>query len=127
MSGYESYHDPRLQPPEDGEPTAEECRERCVHCAACARAVELMGEDDVADFLGCDSCDQWEPMHLRRATVVRMRERLSALEFAEGGDSHERLSAIAAAVRPSVFGWTLGACEGLRKDLVRLADAALGC
>lgn len=45
--------------------------------------------------------------------------RLRALEL--DGGSHANLSAIAAAILPDMtFGWTRGACEGLRDELVRL-------
>ena len=44
--------------------------------------------------------------------------RLQRLRLDEG--SHENLSAIARAIWRADFGWTQGACEGLRDELIRL-------
>lgn len=44
--------------------------------------------------------------------------RLQRLRLDEG--SHENLSAIARAVHPNGWGWTQGACESLRDELIRL-------
>lgn len=58
-------------------------------------------------------------------------KRLKALEFGEG--SHENLSAIASVIYEPSFGWTLGACDYLRNQLVELiggecaSDAQRGC
>lgn len=48
--------------------------------------------------------------------------RLQALELREGG--HEGLGAICMAIYKPFGGWTQGACEGLRKRLVRLLGEA---
>ena len=50
----------------------------------------------------------------RRSVCARLRK----LDLTEG--SHKNLSAIAEAIHHSYFGWTNGACEALRDELVRL-------
>ena len=52
----------------------------------------------------------------------RIIERLRAVDL--GGGSHESLSAIAKAIYEPVGGWTIGACERLRRMLVRLLGEA---
>lgn len=61
-SGYASYLDPRLQPPEEQEETPQEVMERCDHCNACLRLCAMLhyGSDDPWDVMECVDCDYWE-------------------------------------------------------------------
>ena len=70
--GYADYQDPRLQPPDINEPDEEETPtgyyRSCSHQYACLRVLkriidfDLMQPDDdeIADRLECEWCDQWE-------------------------------------------------------------------
>lgn len=67
--GYTDYLDPRLDPPEERDPTPAEYFEGCVHCAACQRVFELLEgpvdkdhfgwADELAARLDCGWCDEW--------------------------------------------------------------------
>lgn len=68
-TGYETYLDPRLAPPDEREPTPGECFDICAHSGACRRVLELFEgpvnedrfgwEDELAARLDCGSCDEW--------------------------------------------------------------------
>lgn len=70
-AGYSSYQDPRLQPPDEPDPTPAECWEWCIHGEVCRMHLErLYGrdvdedrrgwKDYIADELGCSDCEYWE-------------------------------------------------------------------
>lgn len=62
-TGYSSYRDPRLQPPEAFEPTdGEISHETCRHAAACERQREMRGGVDgpIWEAMECGDCDEWE-------------------------------------------------------------------
>ena len=54
----------------------------------------------------------------RRITVNRLRN----LKLKKDVDSHSHLSDIASCIMVPKFGWTFGACERLRRLLIRLLD-----
>ena len=56
-------------------------------------------------------------LDLQRTKAIN---RLNNLDFPNGKDSHENLSAIASCLLAPTFGWTAGACGALRDELVRL-------
>lgn len=56
-------------------------------------------------------------LDLQRTEVIN---RLNNLDFPNGKDSHENLSAIASCLLAPTNGWTAGACGALRDELVRL-------
>lgn len=89
-SGYESYQDSRLQPPDIDAPTEEETSvgsyHTCSHRHACLRMLklknitdfELMQPDDeeIADYLGCEWCEEYDDGAWMQR---RCRERIDAL------------------------------------------------
>ena len=76
-SGYESYQDARLQPPDETEMTPAECHENCIHAKACARIVRGVGEVfDAALELGCGDCEEYDD---GACVTHRSRERIDAL------------------------------------------------
>ena len=87
-SGYGSYQDSRLQPPDEAEMTPTDCMEECVHAEACRAQLERLRGYDVnedaaywmdtlATDLGCgEDCDEYDDGTWMQR---RCRERIDAL------------------------------------------------
>lgn len=60
--------------------------------------------------------NEWS-LSMQRDQVVR---RLQALKLSRGGDSHAHLSEVASCIITPSHGWTAGAVEMLRCELIRL-------
>jgi len=78
--GYDSYQDPRLQPPDEPEDTPRDAYESCIHANACLtqhkRCKPVYGEP--WDALGCYDCMEWrsyDDCPMRKSGIMRCEGR----------------------------------------------------